>query len=149
MKTARISAGSKLSATCQGKRNSRANSKAGTPSKPDELAKHACVLMRFGESIDRQWPFIVDGKPTTVLVSGPRIANDGALVRQWCLDGHGIALKSIWDVKADLTRGMLVEILADFAPPPSSLQVVYPGGRNLPRRIHALINHLAEHFANA
>lgn len=119
--------------------------KAGTPSQPSELTSHACVLMRFGENVDREWPFVVEGKQITMLVSGPRIANDGALVRQWCIDGHGIALKSIWDVEVDLKRGRLIEILAGFAPTPSSLQVVYPGGRNLPRRIRALIDHLVEH----
>jgi DNA-binding transcriptional LysR family regulator len=119
----------------------------GTPQTPDDLTHHNCILMRFGETIDHEWSFVVGGKSTVQMVRGNRIANDGALVRQWCLAGHGIALKSIWDVEDDLSGGKLVELLADYAPPPSALQVVYAGGGSLPRRVRAVIDHLARHLS--
>src|SRR4051794_17223805 len=34
----------------------------GRPQHPDDLAGHECILMRFGQTIDRDWPFLVDGK---------------------------------------------------------------------------------------
>ena len=119
----------------------------GAPETPGDLARHNCIVMRFGESIDHQWSFVVEGKVVVEIVRGNRIANDGALVRDWCLQGHGIALKSIWDVESHLARGQLVELLADYAPPASSLQVVYPGGGSLPRRVRALIDFLARRLS--
>ncbi|WP_336885867.1 hypothetical protein [Pseudomonas petrae] len=54
--------------------------------------------MRFGKNISREWSFAKNGTEHRVVVHGRRVANDGGLVRQWCLAGYGICLKSIWDV---------------------------------------------------
>lgn len=119
----------------------------GAPDHPEDLAKHNCLLMRFGENIDQEWPFVIEGKRRLIFVRGNRQANDGGLVRHWCLAGHGIALKAIWDVREDIAAGRLIELLSDYEQPSSSLQVVYPGGRSLPKRVRALIEFLAEAFA--
>ncbi len=119
----------------------------GAPEHPDDLAKHNCLLMRFGETIDQEWPFVIDGTRRRYFVRGNRLANDGSLVRHWCLEGHGLALKAIWDIREDLAAGRLVELLSAFEQPASSLQIVYPGGRDLPRRVRALIGFLADAFA--
>src|SRR6266576_76048 len=87
----------------------------GLPRHPDDLADHECILMRFGPTIDRDWPFLLDGKVRRVMAQGHRIANDGGLVRNWCLNGYGIARKSFWDVEADLKAGTLIELLQEFS----------------------------------
>ena len=120
----------------------------GEPRHPDDLARHNCLLMRFGNEIDRDWRFSVDGKERIVPVSGNRIANDGDLVRAWCRAGYGIALKSAWDVRDDLHSGALVPVIKDFAAPPTALQIVYPAGAVQPRRIRLLIDHLSRWFAD-
>lgn len=116
--------------------------KHGLPLKPEDLASHNCLCMRFGPHLDREWRFRRAGREITVLVSGDRVANDGGLVRRWCLRGHGIALKSEWDVAADVAGGRLVELLKDFAPAPTALQLVFPPGRNHPRRVEAFADAL-------
>jgi DNA-binding transcriptional LysR family regulator len=87
----------------------------GLPRHPDDLAHHECILMRFGLTIDRDWPFLVEGKMRRVVAQGHRIANDGGLVRDWCLKGYGVARKSFWDVEADLKAGTLLELLQEFS----------------------------------
>lgn len=115
----------------------------GVPRHPEELLQHDCLVMRFGENLARSWEFTVDGTPYRVLVDGPRITNNGLLVRQWCLQGLGLCFKSRWDVQDDLARGTLVEVLASFSAIPSRLQLVYPLSQNQPRRVRALMNTIA------
>lgn len=98
---------------------------AGTPTHPDDLSRHDCIIMRFGQNLDRDWTFQVDGKPHRVQVRGRRVANDGGLVRQWCKEGYGVALKSIRDIEQDLASGALVEILKDYSAGTTALQIVY------------------------
>ncbi|WP_299546002.1 substrate binding domain-containing protein [uncultured Tateyamaria sp.] len=119
----------------------------GVPKHPDDLAHHNCIIMRFGSRTDQDWSFREKGRQRSCRVSGDRIANDGELARRWCLNGHGIALKSEWDIQADLEAGRLVSILEEFAPPPTSLQMVYPAGAVQPRRVRALMDHLSIGFA--
>ena len=71
--------------------------KHGEPTSPEALQHHNCLLMRFGAHLDNPWRFRERGRDLQVAVKGNRIANDGSLVRDWCLAGFGIALKSLWD----------------------------------------------------
>lgn len=115
----------------------------GIPQQPDDLMQHDCIVMRFGINIDREWLFQIDGRTHRVLVQGRRIANDGGVVRSWCLDGQGICSKSYWDVCEDLKAGRLVEVLAKFSAPRTSVQFVYPPTRAQPRRVRMLMDNIA------
>jgi DNA-binding transcriptional LysR family regulator len=118
----------------------------GTPLHPDDLQHHDCIVMRFGQNLDREWSFLVNGRLHRVPVRGQRMANDGDLVRRWCLQGRGIALKSIRDVDDDLASGALVPLLQDFSVGNTGLQIVYPQGTVQPRRVRALIDRIAAEF---
>ena len=119
----------------------------GMPLHPDELHGHDCIVMRFGINSDHQWSFLVDGKPYSVAVRSRRMANHGELVRRWALQGHGLCLKSVWDVQADLNGGRLIEVLAPYSAARTALQIVYPGTRSQPRRVRALIEAIATELA--
>lgn len=121
--------------------------RSGTPEHPDDLTRHDCIVMRFGANIDRTWSFRVGGEVHRVMVRGRRVANDGGLVRQWCCEGHGICLKSIWDIGQDLKAGRLVEILPEFSAGRTALQIVYPPTRIQPRRVRVLIDTIASELA--
>jgi DNA-binding transcriptional LysR family regulator len=115
----------------------------GTPKKPVDLKAHNCLVMRFGANLDNVWRLGPGAMPQIVTVRGDRVANDGALVRQWCLAGHGIILKSELDVGPDIRAGYLVELLPGYAPPPTPLQLLFPPSRAQPRRVRALADRLA------
>lgn len=116
----------------------------GTLQHPDDLAHHNCLIMRFGAQTDQDWGFVVDGKQRNCRVYGNRIADGGDVIRRWCLEGYGLALKSEWDVQDDLAAGTLVSVLDAFAPQPSALQIVYPAGAVQPRRVRALMDYLSK-----
>jgi len=118
----------------------------GVPMKPIDLKSHNCLLMRFGENIDNVWRLGTETMQQIVTVSGDRISNDGALIRQWCLDGQGLALKSELDVGPDIRAGKLVRVLTDYAPPIVPLQMLFPPNRAQPRRIGVLAEQLSSAF---
>jgi DNA-binding transcriptional LysR family regulator len=123
--------------------------RCGRPQRPRDVLEHNCLLMRFGENVDREWAFLEGGRRSVYAVKGNRIANDGGLVRLWCIQGHGLALKSFWNVKDDLAAGRLIEVLAPFATRAAPIQAMYPGGRAMPGRVRALIDCLTSEFAKA
>ncbi len=118
------------------------------PQHPDDLTQHECILMRFGPTIDREWPFLIDSKERRIAVKGHRVANDGGLVRDWCRNGYGLARKSLWDVAADLKAGSLVELLENFSAGGTGLQIVYPATQDQPKRVRLLIDRIATAFAS-
>ncbi|QIE56721.1 LysR family transcriptional regulator [Pikeienuella piscinae] len=116
----------------------------GAPETLADLAQHNCLIMRFGATLDNVWRFGTGKKQQTVIVRGDKIANDGSLVRQWALEGHGIILKSELDVARDLEARRLVALLEDHAAAPYPLQMMFPPGRAQPRRVRALADALSE-----
>ncbi len=121
-------------------------SRRGTPKEPADLTDHNCIAMRFGTELHNAWPFGDGTSRQTVTVRGDRVTNDGVLVRQWALAGHGIILKAALDVGQDIEDGRLVELLADHAPPPTPLQLLFPPSRAQPRRVRALADQLTSRF---
>ncbi len=121
----------------------------GTPQTPEDLKQHNCLLMRFGHQLDNVWGFRVKGEMQQVSVIGNRLANDGALVHDWCLAGFGIAFKSHWDVAEDIKSGNLIELLPGYAAPSLPIQMLFPPSRSQPRRVRALAVALSEAFMGA
>nr|WP_067293490.1 LysR family transcriptional regulator [Marinobacterium profundum] len=118
----------------------------GMPKTPADLGSHNCLVMRFGQKLDNVWHFGANTSKQSVTVQGDRVANDGALVRQWCLEGHGIILKSELDVGPDIRAGRLVELLKDHAAPATPLQLLFPPARAQPRRVRAFAEFLVTTF---
>lgn len=121
----------------------------GRPQKPRDLEDHACLLMRFGQLLDSQWHFGEGNTAQTIPVQGPLVSNDGHLVRKWCLEGRGIALKSSLDVGADVKAGRLVSLLDAYAAPPTPLQMLFPPSRAQPLRTKAFADALATGLESA
>ena len=118
----------------------------GEPDSPEDLRNHNCIRMRFGTELDNVWHLQIEGQDLQVSVSGNRIANDGRLVHDWCLSGHGIALKSLWDVGEDIESGALIQLLHNYSPPPTTIQMLFPPSRAQSRRVREFAKKLAQAF---
>lgn len=82
----------------------------GAPEDTAALARHQ-LLAATG-----QFPWrLTGGDGRTVAIDGAsRVrTNSSEVVRELCIAGVGIALRSLWDVSADLAAGRLVRILPD------------------------------------
>ena len=118
----------------------------GHPKSLEELAQRNCICFyRSGELFNR-WRLFHHGQHREVTVSGDRAADDGALVRKWAVEGHGIAYKSRIDVQSDLDAGRLIDLFPDALYDRTPLYVAYPSRRYQPARIKALLEWLGEAF---
>ncbi|WP_170607524.1 LysR family transcriptional regulator [Ruegeria arenilitoris] len=118
--------------------------KHGTPKRPDDLVRHNCLIMRFGNTLDNVWEFGSGSTSQRVPVKGNRIVNDGSLIRDWAIAGHGIVLKSELDVGSDVRSGKLVSFLDEYLPPPKPLQMMFPPSRAQPRRVAAFAKFISQ-----
>jgi DNA-binding transcriptional LysR family regulator len=126
----------------------------GTPQTPDDLAAHRCLVVRENDEPATVWrlsPLARRGaQPVAVRVGGPLASNHGEVVRDWALAGHGLMLRSLWDVAAPLARGELVQVLPGWAMLDADVHLVLPPrppGLALPRRVQLLQQHLVQAFA--
>jgi len=118
--------------------------RAGTPRTPEELSLHVCLLM-----LERDMPMHIwrlsqlgpqtDPRPALdIRVSGPLRSNNGEVLRDWAVNGAGIALRPFWDVHAYIQSGRLIHVLPEYAKLDSDVQWIAPYRAHLPERVRLL-----------
>jgi DNA-binding transcriptional LysR family regulator len=119
----------------------------GAPETPADLARHACLTYEYLALRDT-WRFIDRaGVEHAIRVAGPVHANNGDLLVATAVEGIGISMEPDFIVAADLAAGRLVQVLADYAPAPTSIYAVYPSRRHLSAKVRTFVDFLAERFA--
>jgi DNA-binding transcriptional LysR family regulator len=116
----------------------------GVPRTPRDLALHDCLILRQDGADYALWRFSSAGRTETVRVRGSLASNDGEVVRDWAIAGHGLMLRSWWDVADVVARGELVTVLDGYRTPEANVYAVYPIPRNLPAKVRLLVEFLAE-----
>nr|WP_238418330.1 LysR substrate-binding domain-containing protein [Pseudomonas cannabina] len=86
----------------------------GTPVNPGELANHDCLVIKERDRPFGIWHLHGPQGAETVKVTGSLSTNHGEIARQWCLDGRGLLLRSLWDVRTDLAEGRLIQVLPKY-----------------------------------
>lgn len=117
------------------------------PQTPADLTRHACILHRQNDDAYGIWRLSSGRHVETVKVRGTLSSNDGDVVLGWALDGHGILIRSEWDLAKYLESGRLRAVLPDYTLPTADLYAVYPARRNQPARVRAFIDFLLDRFA--
>ena len=124
----------------------------GTPRTLQDLASHRCLVVREngggpGQRFDHWWlQRAGDAQLKHVPVNGPLSSNSGEMVRDWCLAGHGIMLRSLWDIAPQLASGELVRVLSTHAMPDADIHWLAPYRPQTPRRLRLLVDFLVERF---
>ncbi|CAB3669685.1 LysR family transcriptional regulator [Achromobacter pestifer] len=119
---------------------------AGTPATLADLAQHRCIIHTQNDEAHGVWRFTRDKQTETVKVQGALSSNDGDIVLGWALDGHGILIRSEWDLAKYLESGRLRVVLPECLLPSADLFVYYPQRRHQTARARAFIDFLAERF---
>ncbi len=118
----------------------------GAPATLADLVAHRCILHRQNDDAYGIWRFMHEGKDEVVKVHGAMSSNDGDIVLGWALDGHGILIRSEWDLARYVESGRLKIVLPDYAPPSADLFVYYLERRHQATRTRAFIDFLVEYF---
>lgn len=118
----------------------------GTPASLADLADHRCIIHRQNDDAYGIWRFTHHEETEIVKVDGVLSSNDGDIVLGWALDGHGILIRSEWDLAKYLESGRLRVVLPDFVLPSADLFVYYSNRRNQTARARAFIDFLVDQF---
>lgn len=112
----------------------------GEPKTLAELQRHK-LLAHNAEQFRIEGP---EGEINWKLQS-PLKTNSSEVIREAVLAGLGIALRSTWDVGADLTAGRLKVVMPEYhASQRVAIHAVYPSRRHLPQKVRFFIDYLAQ-----
>jgi DNA-binding transcriptional LysR family regulator len=89
-----------------------------------------------------EWPFERDGKSRAISLDGRVMVNDTDLAVRAAVDGLGIAYTIEALADPFLRSGQLVRVLEDWSPFSEGLFLYYPGHRQVPVALRALIDML-------
>jgi LysR family transcriptional activator of dmlA len=120
----------------------------GMPQRLEELAGHKCIAIRERDQDFGRWKLDGPDGPETVKVGGPLSTNNGELVHQWAIDGHGIILRSMWDVGQSIADGRLVRVLPAYSQE-ANVWAIYPTRLNLSANVRVCVQFLEEWLARS
>lgn len=118
----------------------------GLPRQPEELHRHTLITNSAVPFLNH-WPFVVQGKKTTVLADGRWRSNDTSITVSLVLQGLGIGRLSTPTVDALVREKRLVPVLEEFTDAQSApVYAVTQGNRHRLPKIRACIDWWAQSF---
>jgi len=121
---------------------------AGTPRVPADLAHHNCIVIRQDEIVYGTLRLAIGRRTETVKVRGSLSTNDPEVALAWALDGHGIVVRSEWEVRKHLATGHLREVLPGYSLSPANIFAVYPLRHRFSPTVRLFVDYLASRLGN-
>ncbi|HHZ8842947.1 TPA: LysR substrate-binding domain-containing protein [Enterobacter cloacae] len=117
----------------------------GVPQSPDELSRHRAIHY-FSSQTRRadELRFQQGSALRYVSVNGQTAVNETGLYIKMCLEGYGLAQLAENVIAEHLAQGSLVEIMADWQPPPVPVTLLYPHQRFLSPAVRAFADWIDE-----
>ncbi len=122
--------------------------RAGTPATPGGLDGHQMVgfvSSATGEVMPLE--FTIEGEVRPVLLRCRVTVTGADMSAAMARLGLGLIQAPRYRLEEDFASGALVEVLADYPPPPLPVSVLYPHSRQLSPRVRAFVDWLAQVFA--
>lgn len=99
----------------------------GMPQSGNDLIKdaHECLNLRFPGATEFQWLLTTTDGPKRFRVTGRYESDDGDVLTDWALGGHGIALKPVFEIAEHLKSGRLVSVASETPPEPIQMACLF------------------------
>jgi DNA-binding transcriptional LysR family regulator len=110
------------------------------PRTPDDLRSHECIRCRLPNGKLLAWEFEKRGQELAIDVPGALILNQEGLMIEAALAGLGVAYVFESSVRDALEARQLVSVLDEWCPGFPGAFLYYPGSRNVPSALRALID---------
>ncbi|EPT0359045.1 LysR family transcriptional regulator [Enterobacter cloacae subsp. dissolvens] len=117
----------------------------GVPQSPDELSRHRAIHYFSGQTRRAdELRFQQGSELRYVSVNSQTAVNETGLYIKMCLEGYGLAQLAENVIAEHLAQGTLVEIMADWQPPPVPVTLLYPHQRFLSPAVRAFADWIDE-----
>jgi DNA-binding transcriptional LysR family regulator len=110
----------------------------GRPTHPDHLAQHQGLFYQLQDIINNVWEFTDGQRKYKIKMHGRRAANDGDLVRRWCVAGQGLAVKSALDIADDLLNDRVVAVMPNYQHVSGELWLICPSRQSITPTVRLL-----------
>ena len=119
----------------------------GEPKKPEDLARHKCILdSNFSDKA--RWNFVKEGIRTTVSVDYSYYVNSAIAAKELAIRDNGITLSPVFAVGNDLKAGRLKIILSDYEIATFGLYAVYAHRKHLSTKVRLFIDKAKDYFSD-
>ncbi len=88
--------------------------KHGVPDSIEDLQTHDCLTISELDQSSVLWKFRHASEDVSVHIKPRFVSNNGEIIHQLAIEGHGIIFRSIWDVADELITGQLQHILPEY-----------------------------------
>ncbi|AVO38686.1 LysR family transcriptional regulator [Pukyongiella litopenaei] len=99
----------------------------GMPESGSDLVSdgHECLSLRFPGATEFQWLLTTPAGPKRFRVSGRYESDDGDVLTDWALAGHGVAMKPVYEIADHLRAGTLVPVAGKTPPEPIQMACLF------------------------
>lgn len=99
----------------------------GMPRCGDDLVagRHECLNLRYPGATEFQWRLVTPEGPRRFRVAGRFECDDGDVLTDWALAGHGVALKPVFEIAEHLRSGALVAVATATPPEPVQMACLF------------------------
>ena len=118
------------------------------PVTPRDLQAQACIVIRENNTAFNNWQLTNGKQQEMVKVTGPLSTNFGEIAVDWALAGHGVLLRSEWDLGSYLQSGQLRRVLAPWEGASADIYAIYPQRHHLSAKVRVFLDFLVGRFAD-
>lgn len=121
----------------------------GMPQSGEDLIAqgHECLNLRFPGATEFQWRLSAPNGPKKFNVSGRYESDDGDVLTDWALAGHGIVMKPIFEVADHIKSGALVQVAPKAKPAPIQMACLFTHRRRQDPKTRLFMDYVIERIA--